>query len=283
MRHGNLTEEEKRQRRNEASRKCYLKRKAMLSNSEPMHAKNKSNKSSKIDYIRLAEKTVKKYIKISNGIKPMLREVSDILSDAYKSSDEKTITKIERILSKNLGVKIICPIDDKQEHSKILVQEFSRTLKTPIFRVEQMKLENKTSEELLDEVELPNEDEVSNEIEIPVDPNKIDNIDIENPDIDLDDNNELSNEYEDDSQYDRDDESDDEDDNYEFDDEDEDEDDNYESDDEDEDEDEDDYDDYDDVPHKKRRKKYDSGTERDWESGRWEMFGELDAQGTFDD
>jgi hypothetical protein len=272
MRRGNLTEEEKRQRRNEASRKCYLKRKAMLSNSEPMHAKNKLNKSSKIDYIHLVEKTVKKYIKISNGIKPMLREVSDILSDAYKKSDEKTITKIERILSKNLGIKIICPVDDKQEHSKILMQVFSRTLKTPIFRVEQMKSEDKEINELSDEAELPNEDEVSSEIEIPVDPNKIDNIDIENPDIDLDDNNELSNEYEDDSQYDRDDESDDEDDNYESDDED-----------EDEDEDEDDYDDYDDAPRKKRRKKYDSGTERDWESGRWEMFGELDAQGTFDD
>jgi hypothetical protein len=208
----------------------------------------------------------------------MLREISDILSNAYKSSDEKTIIKIERILSKKLGVKIICPINDKQEHSKILVQEFSKTIKTPIFRVEQMRSEDKEINELSDEAELPNEDEVLSEIEIPVDPNKIDNIDIENPDIDLDDNNELSNEYEDDSQYDRDDESDDEDDNYESDDEDE-------SDDEsdDEDEDEDDYDDYDDAPHKKRRKKYDSGTERDWESGRWEMFGELDAQGTFDD
>lgn len=267
MRHGNLTEEEKRQRRNEASRKCYLKRKAMLSNSEPMHAKNKSNKSSKIDYIHLAEKTVKKYIKISNGIKPMLREVSDILSDAYKKSDEKTIIKIERILSKNLGVKIICPVDDKQEHSKILMQVFSRTLKTPIFRVEQMRSENKEINELLDEVELPNEDEVSSEIEIPVDPNKIDNINIENPDIDLDDNNELSNEYEDDNQYDEDDESDESDD----------EDDNYESEDDDDDDDED-------TPRRhKRRREYDTGTERDWESGRWEMFGELDAQGTFDD
>jgi hypothetical protein len=264
MRHGNLTEEEKRQRRNEASRKCYLKRKAMLSNTEPMHAKNKSNKSSKIDYIRLAEKIVKKYIKTSNGIKPMLREISDILSNAYKSSDEKTIIKIERILSKNLGVKIICPINDKQEHSKILIQEFSKTLKTPIFRVEQMKLENKASEELLDGLELDDEIEASNNVEVPIDPNKIDNIDIENPNIDLD-NNELSDE-----------------DNYNEDDYD-DSDNDYDEDEDDYDEDDSDEDDYDDVPHNKRRRKYDSGTERDWESGRWEMFGELDAQGTFDD
>lgn len=282
----NLTEEERRRRRNEASRRCYLKRKAALAEQgQPVGAKNRKQKTKPAKQakpakqvkiakakpapkgkspLNVAEKIVKRFAKIAAGIKPMVKEAAELLGSVYKTEDQRTIEKTERILSKGLGVGIASPTGEDQAKSRVLLQVLSKVIKTPDFRL--VKAESVQIEEDPPAVDDSEGQEDGQPAEVPVDPAVLDNIEAgdETPDIALptDDGKE----------------SGDEDDDLLEDDED--------AEETEDDEDEDDEDD--DSPEaearrENRRRKAEADNEAEYESGRWEMMGEMGAQGAFDD
>ena len=265
-----LTEEERRQRRNEASRRCYLKRKAMLgSQAQPMGAKNargteakpKRGRPSLADSrnpLLIAEKFSKKYAKTAAGVKPMVKEAAELIESVYKTGDQKTVKKVEHILEKELGIAVVSGLGKDQTKSKAVLEVCSKSMKTPAFRLNQPSVSDENADAV--EIDEPVQDETEEleNLEIPADPSVFDNIESGTEgdiDIDIPDD-------EDEYDEDLDDEYDDEDD--------------------DEDEDEDEDDDYKEDK-RSRRDRLDAGSAQSWESGRWEMMGEMDAQGAFDD
>jgi hypothetical protein len=275
-----LTEEEKRQRRNEASRRCYLKRKAAAQNGqlEPMGVKNRSvgRPPKAPSVVRDTEKLVKKFTKTASNIKPMLKNAAEILIDAYKNYDDKTIQKIERMMIRDLGLVIVSPCVEDLSKSKVGITMWSKSIKTPAFRLTTIDNSNSDDSDSDDNVETESndnddtditDDDFENPNEIPVDPSQLDNIDAETDmtSLDIDDFNNDDIEDEDDEFDDEDDEED------EFDE-------NEDEDDDDEDDDEDD-----DISENRRRRRNDFDTARDYEAGRWDMFNEMGAQGAFDD
>ena len=272
-----LTEEEKRQRRNEASRRCYLKRKAAAQNGqiEPMGVKNRSvgRPPKAPSVVRDTEKLVKKFTKTASNIKPMLKNAAEILIDAYKNYDDKTIQKIERMMIRDLGLVIVSPGLEDLSKSKVGIEMWSKSIKTPASRLTAIDDNDSDSDDNdSDDTESNDNDDIDitdddfeNSNEIPVDPSQLDNIDAEADmtSMDIDD---FSN---DDIEDEDDDEFDDEDNEDKFDD------------DEDEFDDEDDEDD--DVGENRRRRRNDFDTASDYEAGRWDMLNEMGAQGAFDD
>ena len=267
-----LTEEEKRQRRNEASRRCYLKRKAAAQNSqlEPMGVKNKSvgRPPKAPSVVRDTEKLVKKFTKTASNIKPMLKGAAEILIDAYKNYDDKTIQKIERMMIRDLGLVIVSPGLEDLSKSKVGIEMWSKSIKTPVSRL--TTIDDSDSDDNVETESNDNDDtditddDFENPNEIPVDPSQLDNIDAEADmtSMDIDD---FSN---DDIEDEDDDEFNDENDEDEF-----------------EDEDDDEFDDEDDedISENRRRRRNESDTVRDYEAGRWDMLNEMGAQGAFDD
>ena len=267
-----LTEEEKRQRRNEASRRCYLKRKAAAQNGqlEPMGVKNRSvGRPPKAPFVvRDTEKLVKKFTKTASNIKPMLKGAAEILIDAYKNYDDKTIQKIERMMIRDLGLVIVSPGLEDLSKSKVGIEMWSKSIKTPASRLTAIddsdsddNVETESNDN--DDIDIT-DDDFENPNEIPVDPSQLDNIDAEADmtSMDIDDFSDDDIEDEDDNKFD-----DDEEDEFDED-----------EDDEDEDEDEDD-----DVGENRRRRRNEFDTARDYEAGRWDMLNEMGAQGAFDD
>ena len=279
-----LTEEEKRQRRNEASRRCYLKRKAAAQNGqlEPMGAKNRSvgRPPKAPSVVRDTEKLVKKFTKTASNIKPMLKNAAEILIDAYKNYDDKTIQKIERMMIRDLGLVIVSPCVEDLSKSKVGIMMWSKSIKTPAFRL--TTIDNSNSDDNVETESNDNDDtditddDFENPNEIPVDPSQLDNIDAEadmtsmdiddfsNDDIEDEDDDEFDDEDDEDDEFDDDEDEDDEDDEF------------------DDDEDEDDEDD-EDISENRRRRRNDFDTAKDYEAGRWDMFNEMGAQGAFDD
>lgn len=269
-----MSEEERRRRRNEASRRCYLKRKAELAaQAQPVGVKNKKPKAKAVeakpakmkparrgpDPIVAAERLCRTYARVAGGIKPMLKDAAEFLGTVYKSEDQRVVEKVERILVKGLGVSISRLTSDPLEKTRVCIDVMSKAVKTPKFR---LTVEAPTEPE---SKPVEPESEVEPEpAEVPVDPALLEKVDageadkseIEIPQI-------------------KDDKSDDEDDEDELDPED--------------DELEDDEDDEDDESEEaqerraRRREREETNNVRDWESGRWEMMGEMGAQGAFDD
>ena len=271
-----MSEEERRQRRNEASRRCYLKRKAELAaQAQPVGAKNHKSKTETKptrrgpDPIVAAERLCRTYAKVANGVKPMVKDAAEFLGIIYKSEDQRVVEKVERILSKGLGVKVGRLESDPIETTRVCIDAASKAVKTPKFRLTPAEPEPQPDvepkPEIEDEPDVEPEPDVEDEpAEVPVDPAFLEKVDageadkseIEIPQdkTDEDDEDEIDSE-----------------------------------DDEDEDEDEDDEDDEDDESEEaqerrtRRRRREESDNVREYESGRWEMMGEMGAQGAFDD
>ena len=262
-----LTEEEKRQRRNEASRRCYLKRKAAAQNGqlEPMGVKNRSvgRPPKAPSVVRDTEKLVKKFTKTASNIKPMLKGAAEILIDAYKNYDDKTIQKIERMMIRDLGLVIVSPGLEDLSKSKVGIEMWSKSIKTPVSRL--TTIDNSDSDDTEsndnDDIDIT-DDDFENPNEIPVDPSQLDNIDAEADmtSMDIDDFSDDNIEDEDDNEFDDDEE------------------DEFDEDDEDDEDDEED-----DVGENRRRRRNEFDTARDYEAGRWDMLNEMGAQGAFDD
>jgi len=285
-----MSEEERRRRRNEASRRCYLKRKAELAGqAEPAGAKNKKRDpkpAAKVVEAKpakpaqrvqsplvAAEKLSRRFAKVAAGIKPMLREVADLIGVVYRAEDQRTVEKAERILSKNLGVAFSRMADDPAEKTRVCVGAASRTVKTPAFRLTAQP-ENKLAAEAQPEepaAEAQPEEPVDEPAELPVDPDllaKVEAGEADKSEIDV-----QPNKGEDEGAEEDDAEQEDEDEEV----------------DEEADEEEDDEDDEDDESEEaqerraRRREREESNNVREYESGRWEMLGEMGAQGAFDD
>ena len=279
-----MSEEERRRRRNEASRRCYLKRKAELAaQAKPVGVKDKKPKTKAAeakptrrgpDPIVAAERLCRTYAKVANGVKPMIKDAAEFLGIIYKSEDQRVVEKVERILSKGLGVKVCRLESDPIETTRVCIDAASKAVKTPKFRLTQAEPEpepdpNVEPEPQQDVESDPNvepEPEIEDEpAEVPVDPaflEKVDAGEADKSEIEI--------------PQDKTDE-DDEDDEDEIDSED------------DEDEDDEDEDDEDDESEEaqerrtRRRRREESDNVREYESGRWEMMGEMGAQGAFDD
>ena len=271
-----MSEEERRQRRNEASRRCYLKRKAELAaQAQPVGAKNHKSKAEAKparrgpDPVVAAERLCRTYVKVANGVKPMVKDVVRFLSDVYKTEDRGVVLKVEKVLSKGLGVWIGHMPDDSGEKTRVRLDVLSSAVKTPEFRLTpaepEPEVEPQPEAEDKQEIESEAEPEPA---EVPVDPAFLEKVDageadkseIEIPQDKTDEDDE-----------------DDEDDIDSEDDEDE---------DEDEDDDEDDEDDESEEAQERRvrrRRREESDSVREYETGRWEMMGEMGAQGAFDD
>lgn len=266
-----MTEEERRRARAEASRRCR-ERKAAMAAAAGVKNKNKAKPKAEAeakpaarpaqkqpDPLKAAERVVKRFAKVAAGIKPMLRESADVLAAAYKTEDEKTAAKVERLLAKSLGVAVGRLPSDSLEKTRVCLDASSKTVKTPAFRLAQADGPAQGEQAPFDEDfdEEAAEDEPSESVEaVPVDPMSL--VKIESGEAAPDDVDELL-----------DDEGDEE-----------------EEENEDEDEDEDDEDDESEAAverRRRRREREDSNNERDWASGRWEMIGEMGAQGAFDD
>ena len=263
-----LTDEERRRRRNEASRRCYLKKKAALAGEKPAKAKAKAKakavrarpaetaSTALTSAQKLAEKLVKKYARIAAGVKPMVKDAAALLAVVYKTGDQRAVEKIERILAKNLNIAVT---DANEPKSKVGFEISPRIVKSPGFRTARRVRPVEPAPE--DE-----EDDKDTEqpVEVPVDPDLLARVDageadkseidaaVDTPERDEDDENE-----DEDEQTDDDDEKTDDEDR-----------------DEDEDEDEDG-----ETPCRSGR----TGCEDDYAHGRWEMLGEMGAQGAFDD
>ena len=282
-----MSEEERRRRRNEASRRCYLKRKAELAaQAQPVGVKNKNPKAKAKparpgpDPIVAAERLCKTYAKVANGIKPMIKDAAEFLSTIYKSEDQRVVEKVERILAKDLGIKVSRLASETIEKTRVCIDAVSKAVKTPKFRLNAQgdgaqfvpfpaPDEQPSESESETEPEQETEDEPA---EVPVDPDileKVDTGEVDKSEIEIPQG--------------KDDGSDDEDDEDELDPEDD------ELEDEDEFEDEDDDDDEDDESEEaqerraRRRRREESDSVREYETGRWEMMGEMGAQGAFDD
>lgn len=268
-----MSEEERRQRRNEASRRCYLKRKAELAaQAQPVGAKNHKSKAETKparrgpDPIVAAERLCRTYAKVANGVKPMIKDAAEFLGIVYKSEDQRVVEKVERILTKGLGVKVGRLESDPAETTRVCVDAASKAVKTPKFRLTPAEPEQDVEPE--PDVEPEQQPEIEDEpAEVPVDPaflEKVDAGEADKSEIEI--------------PQDKTDE-DDEDDEDEIDSED----------DEDEDEDDEDEDDEDDESEEaqerrvRRRRREESDNIREYESGRWDMMGEMGAQGAFDD
>ena len=284
-----MSEEERRRRRNEASRRCYLKRKAELAaQAQPVGVKNKKLNAKAVeakpvrpgpDPIVAAVRLCKTYAKVANGIKPMIKDAAEFLSTIYKSEDQRIVEKVERILAKDLGIKVSRLASETIEKTRVCVDAVSKAVKTPKFRLNAQgdgaqfvpfpaPDEQPSQPETETEPEPETEDEPA---EVPVDPTlleKVDTGEVDKSEIEIPQG--------------KDDESDDEDDEDELDPEDD------ELDDEDDEDDEDD-DDEDDESEEaqerraRRRRREESDSVREYETGRWEMMGEMGAQGAFDD
>jgi len=274
-----MSEEERRRRRNEASRRCYLKRKEAAEHAKPAAAKNKPAPKAGVpkqvakpkpakapDYQAVAEKFVKKFARTAAGIKPMLRGAAEILADAYKAADEKTVLKVERVLRKGLGLAIAA--SDDQAKTQVGVEAWSKAVKSPAFRTVK-----DDPDQLLLPFDGPADEEPAGEpVEIPADPALLEKIEAGEAD---------KSELEPAENFDEDDEGEDDEDgdDGEFSD------DNPENENED-DEDEDDEDDDSEEAQARRearRRRYDEDNARDWDDGRWDMMREMGSQGVFDD
>lgn len=276
-----MSEEERRRRRNEASRRCYLKRKAELATqAQPVGVKNKKPKVKAVevkpvrakparrgpDPIVAAERLGRTYARVAGGIKSMLKDAAEFLGTVYKSEDQRVVEKVERILVKDLGVSISRLASDPPEKTRVCIDAVSKAVKTPKFRLTTVvagPVEPKPLPEASIDPDPEGDDEPA---EVPVDPAllaKVDAGEADKSEIEI--------------PQDKNDKFDDEDDEDELDSED------------DELEDEDDEDDEDDESEEaqerraRRREREESSNVRDWESGRWEMMGEMGAQGAFDD
>ena len=269
-----MSEEERRRRRNEASRRCYLKRKAELAaQAQPVGAKNHKLKAEAKparrgpDPVVAAERLCRTYAKVANGVKPMVKDVVRFLSDVYKTEDRNVVLKVEKVLSKGLGVWIGHMPDDSGEKTRVRLDVLSSAVKTPEFRLTPAEPEPEPEAEPEPPPETEPELEAEPEpAEVPVDPAFLEKVDageadkseIEIPQGKTDEDDE--------------DEIDPEDDEY-----------------EDENEDDEDEDDEDDESEEaqerrtRRRRREESDSVREYESGRWEMMGEMGAQGAFDD
>lgn len=276
-----MSEEERRRRRNEASRRCYLKRKAELAaQAQPVGAKNHKPKAEAKparrgpDPIVAAERLCRTYAKVANGVKPMIKDAAEFLGIVYKSEDKRVVEKVERILTKGLGVKVSRLESDPAETTRVCVEAASKAVKTPKFRLtaredgaQFVPVPASDEQPSKPEPETEPEQEVEDEpTEVPVDPaflEKVDAGEVNKSEIEI---------PQDEDDEDDEDEIDSEDDEY-----------------EDEDEDEDDEDDEDDESEEaherrvRRRRREESDNVREYETGRWDMFGEMGAQGAFDD
>ena len=278
-----MSEEERRQRRNEASRRCYLRRKAELAGqAQPVGAKNHKPKAETKparrgpDPVVAAERLCRTYAKVANGVKPMIKDAAEFLGIIYKSEDQRVVEKVERILSKGLGVKVSRLESDPIETTRVCIDAASKAVKTPKFRLTPAEPESEPDPNVEPEPQQdvesdPNvepEPEIEDEpAEVPVDPaflEKVDAGEADKSEIEI--------------PQDKTDEDDDEDEIDSEDDEDEDE--------NEDDEDEDDEDDESEEAQERRtrrRRREESDNVREYESGRWEMMGEMGAQGAFDD
>ena len=278
-----MTEEERRRRRNEASRRCYLRRKAELAaQAQPVGAKNKKPKAKAVeakparvkparrgpDPIVAAERLCKTYAKVANGVKPMIKDAAEFLGIVYKSEDQRVAEKVERILAKGLGVSVSRLASDPVEKTRVCLDAVSKAVKTPKFRLTADNTEPAEPEPLPEAPADPEPEDDDEPAEVPVDPallEKVDAGEADKSEIEI--------------PQDKDDKSDDEDD----------EDDEDELDPEDDEPEDDEDDDEDDESEEaqerraRRREREESNNVRDWESGRWEMMGEMGAQGAFDD
>ena len=280
-----MSEEERRRRRNEASRRCYLKRKAELAaQAQPVGVKNKKLKAKTVeakpmrrgpDPVVTAERLCKTYAKVANGIKPMIKDAAEFLSIIYKSEDQRVVEKVERILAKDLGIKVSRLASDTIEKTRVCVDAVSKAVKTPKFRLNAQgdgvqfvpfpaPDEQPSQSEPETESEPKTEDEPA---EVPIDPTlleKVDTGEVDKSEIEI--------------PQDKDDGSDDEDDEDELDPED-----DELEDEDDEDDDEDDESEEAQERRARRRRREESDSVREYETGRWEMMGEMGAQGAFDD
>ena len=286
-----MSEEERRRRRNEASRRCYLKRKAELAaQAQPVGVKNKNPKAKAVevkpvrvksahpgpDPIVAAERLCRTYAKVANGIKPMIKDAAEFLSTIYKSEDQRIVEKVERILAKDLGIKVSRLASETIEKTRVCVNAVSKAVKTPKFRLNAQgdgaqfvpfpaPDEQPSQSESETEPEQETEDEPA---EVPVDPTlleKVDTGEVDKSEIEIPQG--------------KDDESDDEDDEDELDPED----DELEDKDDEDDDDEDDESEEAQARRARRRRREESDSVREYETGRWEMMGEMGAQGAFDD
>lgn len=288
-----MSEEERRRRRNEASRRCYLRRKAELAaQAQPVGAKNKKPKAKAVeakparakparrgpDPVVAAERLCKTYARVANGVKPMLKDAAEFIGIVYKSEDRRVVEKVERILAKGLGVSFAGTPSDTLEKTRVCLDAVSKAVKTPKFRLS-------APEDGAHFVPFPppaeqpprSEDEPKPEAEnesaeVPVDPallEKVDAGEADKSEIEI--------------PQDKDDKSDDEDDEDDSDLDEDDEPENEDEDEEDEDEDEDDESEEAQERRARRREREESDNVREYESGRWEMMGEMGAQGAFDD
>ena len=271
-----MSEEERRRRRNEASRRCYLKRKAELAGqAQPVGAKNHKSKAEAKparrgpDPVVAAERLCRTYAKVANGVKPMIKDAAEFLGIVYKSEDQRVVEKVERILTKGLGVKVCRLESDPIETTRVCVDAASKAVKTPKFRLTQAEPESEPEpqQDVESDPNVEPEPEVEDEpAEVPVDPaflEKVDAGEADKSEIEI---------PQDKTDEDDEDEIDSEDDEY-----------------EDENEDDEDEDDEDDESEEaqerrtRRRRREESDNVREYESGRWEMMGEMGAQGAFDD
>ena len=280
-----MSEEERRRRRNEASRRCYLKRKAELAaQAQPVGVKNKKPKAKTVeakpaqakparrgpDPLVAAERLCKAYAKVADGVKPMVKDVVRFLSDVYKTEDRGVVLKVEKALSKGLGVWIGHVPGDSDEKTRVRLDVLSSAVKTPKFRLTPAEPEPEPENESGPEAEPENETEPETDgepAEVPVDPallEKVDTGEVDKSEIEIPQG--------------KDDESDDEDDEDELDPED-----DELEDEDDEDDDEDDESEEAQARRARRRRREESDSVREYETGRWEMMGEMGAQGAFDD
>lgn len=283
-----MSEDERRRRRNEASRRCYLRRKAELAaQAQPVGAKNKKPKAKAVeakpartkpaqakptrrgpDPVVAAERLCKTYARVAGGIKPMLKDAAEFLGIVYKSEDQRVVEKVERILAKGLGVSFAGTPSDPLEKTRVCLDAVSKTVKTPKFRLT-VDTAATAEPEPLPEASAEPEPENDEPAEVPVDPALLEKVDAGEADkseieIPQDKDGKSDEDDEDDSDLDGDDESENED----------------------EDDDEDDEDDESEEAQERRarrREREESNNVREYESGRWEMMGEMGAQGAFDD
>ena len=288
-----MSEEERRRRRNEASRRCYLKRKAELAaQAQPVGVKNKKLNAKAVevkptrvksaypgqDPIVAAVRLCKTYAKVANGIKPMIKDAAEFLSTIYQSEDQRIVEKVERILSKDLGIKVSCLASETIEKTRVCVDAVSKAIKTPKFRLNAqgdgaqfVPFPAPDEQPSQPETETEPEQEVEDEpAEVPVDPTlleKVDTGEVDKSEIEIPQG--------------KDDGSDDEDDEDELDPED----DELEDEDDEDDEDDDEDDESEEAQERRarRRRREESDSVREYETGRWEMMGEMGAQGAFDD
>lgn len=294
-----MSEEERRRRRNEASRRCYLRRKAELAaQAQPVGAKNKKPKAKAVeakparakparrepDPVVAAERLCKTYARVAGGIKPMLKDAAEFLGIVYKSEDQRVAEKVERILAKGLGVSVSRLASDPMEKTRVCLDVVSKAVKTPKFRLDAQEdraqfvpfpapgeQPPQSEPEPLPEAPAEPEDKDKDEdepAEVPVDPallEKVDAGEADKSEIEIPQGKDGKSDCEDDE--DDEDEPDPEDDEL-------------------EDEDEDDEDDESEEAQERRarrREREESDSIREYETGRWEMMGEMGAQGAFDD